>query len=189
MVEIDCPPDCSYLRSSQQHPPAALQRQRERDLQFLFPLLRDLTERQHVVTLLIQGFLRLERPDAPALVDDDIAEASKALAETYETASRGIIYEHSAGLPSAERLGAEVKQIIEARRTEGLAISDADVAAVLRRIETGARTARAVLTGENTAYLQLLRRVLKDQPTESEASGSGVVPPGAEGPGLIVPGR
>ena len=33
LVEISCPPECSYLRSSQAHPPAAVQRQRERDLQ------------------------------------------------------------------------------------------------------------------------------------------------------------
>ena len=188
-MEIDCPHDCVYLRTSQEHPPAAQQRQRERDLQFLLPLLQGLAERQQVVTLLVQGFLRLERPDAPALVDDDVAEASKALAETYETASRGIIYEHSAALPTAERLGAEVKQIIETRRAEGLTISDADVAAVMRRVETGARTARSVLIGDDTAYLQLLRRVLKDQTAEPDGGESGVADPNAEGPGLIVPGR
>ena len=189
LVEIDCPSDCTYLRSSLLHPPAAFQRQREQDLHFLFPLLQDLTERQHVVTLLVQGFLRLERPASPTLVDDDIAEALRALAETYETASRGIIYEHAAGLPAAERLGAEIKQIIETRRTKGLTVSDGDVAAGLRRIETGARTAQSVLIGGNTAYRQLLQRVLKDQPPELAASGSGRSHIAGDGPSLIMPGR
>ena len=113
LVEISCPPECSYLRSSQAHPPAAVQRQRERDLRFLIPILDGMTERQNQLTLLIQGFLRGDRPDAPAMLDDDVGQAARALAETYETASRGIIYEHSAGIPSAERLGVELRTLIE----------------------------------------------------------------------------
>ena len=115
LVEISCPADCPYLRSSQSHPPAAVQRQRERDLRFLIPLLEGMTERQHELTLLLQGLLRNDRPDAPAMLDDDVANAARALAETYETASRGIIYEHSAGTPSAERLSAEFRTLIESR--------------------------------------------------------------------------
>ena len=186
-MEIQCTSDCAYLHSSRQHPPAAQQRQRERDLQFLFPLLRELTERQHVIALLVQDFLCQERLDALVLVDSVIAEAAKALAETYETSSRGIIYEHSAGLPTAERLVSDIKQLIETRRSEGLVMGDGDVSAVLRRIETGARTAKTVLGGESTAYLQLLKRVLKDQATESgSATGAGL---DGTGSSLIVPGR
>ena len=154
----------------------------------MFPLLQGLTDRQHVIALLVQGFLRQERPDAPALVDNDVAEAAKALAETYETASRGIIYEHSAGLPGAERLGAEIKQLIETRRAERVTLGDGDVAAVLRRIETGARTAKTILAGDETAYLQLLKRVLRDQP-EPDSGGATRPDLDGSGPGLIVPGR
>lgn len=187
--EIPCPDDCVYLRTSQSHPPAAVQRQRERDLQFLLPLLQGLSESQQRATLLLQDFLRHQRPDAPALGDDDVAQASRALAETYETASRGIIYEHAAGLASAERLSADLKSVVEARRSEGLTLSDAELAAVLRRIETGARNARSALGGGRIAYLELLRRVFED----ASASVEDPMAPDAESEsmsgtsGLIIP--
>jgi len=152
---------------------------------FAFPLLQGLTRRQQELLLLVQGFLRRERPDAPALADDDVAQAALALAETYETASRGIIYDHQAGLPSAERLGTDIKALVETARKEGLSVGDADVATVLRRIERTAREARASLPGESTAYLEFLRRILRDPgpgksvaDTSEEESGSGLILPG-----------
>ena len=192
LVEINCPADCAYLRSAQSHPPAAVQRQQERDLRFLIPLFEGMTERQHELALLIHGFLRSARPNAPTLLDDDIANASRALAETYETASRGIIYEHSAGTPSAERLSAEFRSLIAARRAEGLQLSDSDVALVIRGIETGAREARATLPGEKTAYLELLQRVLRPPNAGPERSSDGEAPQrpdDSRGTSLIVPGR
>lgn len=137
---------------------------------FAFPLLQGLNTRQHELMLLVQGFLRSGRPDAPALVDDDIALAAVALAGTYETASRGIIYDHKASLPSAERLAGELKTLIEDARTKGLKLGDADVAAVLRRIEGAARDARTTLPGQDTAYLGFLRRILRDPASAGEVS-------------------
>ena len=187
LVEIDCPPDCSYLRRSQAHPPAVVQRQQERDMLFVLPMMQGLTTRQQEVLVLIQGFLRTERPDAAGLADDDVARAARALAETYETASRGIIYEHVAALPAAARLGADIKALIERTRGQGVTISDADVAVALRRIERAAGTAGKLLPGGDAAFLGLLKRVLRDpgpadQSASDERAGSG-------GSGLIIPGR
>ena len=150
-----------------------------------------MTERQNQLTLLIQGFLRGDRPDAPAMLDDDVGQAARALAETYETASRGIIYEHSAGIPSAERLGVELRTLIESQRTEGLHLTDSEVAAVLRGIETGASEACSVLPGDKTAYLELLKRVLRS-PTASSAAQTLETQAGPvvdRGSGLIIPGH
>jgi len=190
LVEISCPADCGYLRSALSHPPAAVQRQREQDLRFLIPRLENMTEPQHELTLLIQGFLRNDRPDALAMLDDDVAHAARALAETYETASRGIIYEHSAGTPSAERLRAELRSLIDARRSEGLRLTDSEVALVLRGVESGAREARVSLPGQKTAYLELLARVLR-APNGGENQSSDSATPlrsaDSRGSGLIVP--
>ena len=141
-VEINCPPDCSYLRTSQAHPPAVVQRQQERDMLFVLPMMQGLTTRQQEVLVLIQGFLRTERPDAAGVVDDDVARAARALAETYETASRGIIYEHVAALPAAARLGADIKALVELTRGEGITLRDADIAVALRRIGKGVERSR-----------------------------------------------
>ena len=75
--------------------------------------------------------------------------------------SRGIIYEHTASTPSAERLSTEFRTLIEAQRAEGLRLTDSEVAQVIRGIETGAREARGTLPGETAAYLGLLKRVLR----------------------------
>ena len=173
VVEINCPSDCSYLRSSQSHPPALVQRQREQDLGFLIPLLEGMTERQQQLTLSIQSFLRTDRPETPIMFDDDVVQAARAVAETYETASRGIIYEHNAGLASAELLASELRTLVKDHKDKGLRLTDAETAVVMRRIETGAREARSVCPGEKKAYLELLKRVLKtttDTPDPQQSS-------------------
>ncbi len=186
LTEIDCPRDCRYLVASQAHPPAVVQRRQERDVLFLLPLLHELTVRQQELVLLIQGLLRRDREATPGLRDSDVEHAVRALAETYETASRGIIYEHAAGIASAERLTAAVRTLIETLREERLRMSDADVASALRRIEQGAREARAALPGGDAAYLDLLNRL---HPADGSApEGAAHSPSGAGGSGLIVPG-
>ena len=180
--EIVCPPDCSYLTSSQSHPPAAVQRRRERDLRFLLPLLHGLTERQQHVTLLVQQFLRAEDAASLALSDEDVVQATQALAETYETASRGIIYEHSAGMAAAGRLSSELRKVIETGRSKGLTLGDTDVAVALRRIEAGAREARAALEEDESSYLRLLRRVF-----QAPTTGAAESPDSETSSGLIVP--
>ena len=194
MVEINCPSDCSYLRSSQSNPPALVQRQREQDLSFLIPLLKGMTERQQQLTLSIQSFLRTDRPETPIMFDDDVVQAARAVAETYETASRGIIYEHNVGLASAELLASELRTLVKDHKDKGLRLTDAETAVVMRRIETGAREARSVYPGEKKAYLELLKRLLKtttDTPELQQSSdGPSSERTNSKGEsGLIILGR
>ena len=194
LVEINCPSDCGYLRSSQSHPPALVQRQREQDLSFLIPLLEGMTERQQQLTLSIQSFLRTDRPETPIMFDDDVVQAARAVAETYETASRGIIYEHNAGLASAELLASELRTLVKDHKDKGLRLTDAETAVVMRRIETGAREARSVYPGEKKAYLELLKRLLKtttDTPELQQSSdGPSSERTNSKGEsGLIILGR
>lgn len=160
-VEIACPSDCSYLRSADAHPPAVVQRQQERDLGFLLPLLGQLTERQQQIALLLQAAVRADGPDAPSRSDADVEQAAKATAETFETASRGIVYEHRATSLDGQRLAGRMQALIEEQRKEGVRLPDGDVAAAARCIETAARDARGVLAGGDGAYLALVDRLLK----------------------------
>lgn len=187
-VQIACPPDCVYLESAAAHPPAVVQRRRERDGGFLAALLHGLEGPQQRLTALLLEHLAGDRPDAPGLVDADVEEAALALAQTYETASRGIVYEHPARTPTAQRLALEMKQAIEADRGNGAHLSDHATAAVLRRIEVGAREARRALNeaeDEQRAYLSMLRRVWTSagEGAEKEAGAAG----GATSTGLILP--
>ena len=88
LIEIACPPDCTWLQSASAHPPAVVQRQRERDVHFLIALLHGMTAPQQALSYRLLALLAQDRPDLPGLTDADIAEAAQALAQTAETASR-----------------------------------------------------------------------------------------------------
>ena len=121
------------------------------------------------------------------MVDDDVAEAARVLAETYETASRGIIYRASGR--AAQRSATQRRHQGAYRGTTGqdFRVGDADVAVVLRRIEHAAREARSVLPGDETAYLEMLKRILRDPGTGEAGSPRDRADAGSSG--LIVPGR
>lgn len=187
MVEIDCPDDCRYLVASRAHPPAVIQRQQDRDAAFLLPVFEALSSDQQKLLLLVQAILRRGHADTPGVTDDDFARAARALADTYETASRGIIYEHAAGVALVERMRPDVDTLIETARSKGLRVSDAEVADVLRRIEQAARDARKVLPGNGAAYVGLLKRTFSSDTQEELLPDAGA--PEAGGSGLIVPGR
>ena len=128
------------------------------------------------------------------MLDDDVVQATRAVAETYETASRGIIYEHNAGLASAELLASELRTLVKDHKDKGFRLTDAETAVVMRRIEIGAREARSVCPGEKKAYLELLKRVLKtptDIPDLQQSSdGQSSERTNSKGEsGLIIPGR
>ena len=81
----------------------------------------------------------------------------------------------------------DVDTLIETSRNEGLRVSDAEVADVLRRIEQAARDARKVLPGDDAAYVGLLKRTFPSDTQEKLLPDAGA--PEAGGSGLIVPGR
>jgi len=96
-VEIRCPETCAYLGNAAAHPPAVVRRQQERDVALLLPALERLSEAQRqlfFLTLTLVDRFRGEGLDAA--VDADVADAAEALAGTYETAARGLIYDQRA---------------------------------------------------------------------------------------------
>jgi hypothetical protein len=185
LVEIDCPADCVWLASAREHPPAALVRQQQRDIATLVQVARDFSERQSQFFFMIGTFLVSYQPqELQPLIDDDVAEGMTALAGTFETASRGVIYEHRPATLAAERLITALKPVLaEAGRGLGSAF-ERDAAVVLRRIGEAAKAMRAAEPDNRRAFLDLLGRVIKEPPrADSSAEGA---PPSAP-PRLIVP--
>ncbi len=188
-TQIACPPDCVYLESATAHPPAVVQRRRERDAGFLAASVYGLTEPQQQLTVMLLEHLASDRPDAPGLVDADVEHAALALAQTHETASRGIVYDHPAATAGAQRLAGEMKRVIEAAPGADRQLSDDATAGVLRRIEAGAREARRAL-GEDEderAYLALLRRVLASSRAGADTDADADAGGRPSSTGLIVP--
>lgn len=189
-TRIACPPDCVYLESASAHPPAVVQRRRERDGGFLAALLHDLTEPQQRLAVMLLEYLGGNRPATVGLVDAHVEQAALALAQTYETADRGIVYEHTAGTAAAQRLAGEMKQLVETARGNEVRLSDHATAGVLRRMETGARQARNALDDNDgdRAYLSLLRRFRTSSAAGSDrAPDAGAAEPSGGSGGLVLP--
>ena len=164
LKEIRCPTDCAYLATAREHPPAVVLRQQQHDLGLLLQFLRDLNERQSKLFVLVAGvILRHEPLELQALVDDDVRAAASALAATFETAARGVIYEHRPEALAAGRLLGEIKgALTEAGENSGTSF-ERDAAVVLRRIEAAAAQAAREIgsdAGDRRRFLDLLGRTL-----------------------------
>ena len=188
VTEINCPSSCAYLSSARSHPPAVVQRRRERDMRFLVPLLSNLSEHQYHLLLFLQALVVKHAERAiPPLTDEDIAEAASAVARTFETVSKGIIYEHQAASIPAQRLATELGGAISEMRRKGAPPAlERDATAALRTLERAAQAASKALAGDDApVFLGLLRRVMAAM---DEARGPAADAPATSGGGLIIPG-
>ena len=182
LVDIACPADCSYLTSSREHPPAVAVRQHQQDMALLYRSLADFSERQSRLFLLVATAVKqYAPPDLETLIDADVREAADALAATFETSARGVIYEHRPASRPAERLLVALKAPILEAGASGGTVFEREAAVVLRRFSTAAGEAALLDPGNPRALLTWLGRVLRGEPP-AEAS----TPPG-EPPRLIVP--
>ena len=169
-VQIHCPKDCAYLASAREHPAAAVVRQQQRDVGLMMQSMRDFNERQSQLFLFINTFLmKYQPPELQALIDDDVVEAMSALAATYETASRGVIYEHRPASLPAQRLVTALTPVLAEAGQRG-SVFERDAAAVMRRIERAVADVRASDQLNRRAYLDLLGRVIvKKDPTAADS--------------------
>lgn len=182
LTEIRCPSDCGYLVSARVHPPAVVVRQQQRDGEWFLRNIRDLSQQQARLFLLLAEFVAGYRPsDLQSLIDDDVSEAAGALAATYETAARGLIYEHRPASLPAERLASALKAVLaEAGGAAGGSAFERSAAIVLRRFEEAARSMREHEPANRRAFLDLVGRIVT--PARETAAQEA-----ADAPRLIVP--
>jgi hypothetical protein len=180
LTQIQCPPDCVYLASARTHPPAAAIRRQQRDVEWFFGAARDLSDVQTRLFLLVcKVLVRYEPGELEALIDADVADAAAAMAATFETASRGLIYEHRPSSLPAERLVVLLKPVFEEITAKGGAAFERSAAAVLRKIEEAARAGRGHEPENRRAFLDLLDRMM--------APSTGAPPAdGGEGSGRLI---
>jgi hypothetical protein len=172
LTEIRCPSDCVYLASAREHPPAVVQRQQQRDYTLLVPTLQALSEPQTRLYFLTASVISRLQPDGlHRLLDEDVAAAAAALAATYETAQRGVIYEHRPDSPSAQRLAAELKVVYAEVGANGGTRFERDAAATLRAVEQGVRASAKAAPSSPTAFLDLLKRFVGDAAAWAEGAG------------------
>ena len=142
LVEIRCPSTCGYLQAARAHPGGgrtATTRTRCR---------RDRpdhagSDRAAAAAVLpaARGRPRARRDDPlRPLLDADVADAASALAATYETSARGVIYEHQAQSLPAQRLVADLQAALaEIGRDGRTRLVEREAPHALRAIERGVR--------------------------------------------------
>lgn len=184
MVEIACPVGCAYLTSAREHPAAVVKKQQERDIAMVLPAISQLTERQHQLFFLFHGVVARHRPEGFArLIDEDVAEAARAVAATLETAMRGVLYEHNPTSATGQRLARELTAFLTELRSQGAKVYDGEAAIALRAVERAARDVHRSAT-QDDAYISLMARLLRtsslqrpdDDAAEAKRAGTVILP-------------
>jgi hypothetical protein len=156
----------------------------------LAPAITRLSEaRQQLFLFTLTLINRFKGEGLDAAADADVVSAVEALAATYETASRGVIYEHRAERLAAQRMAGGLRGVLEdlgKDRPSGFAI---DVAEVLRQIADRVRAVQRLSPSDPRAFLQLAGRLAahfgaSDQgaqqaggPRPGEPGGSSIILP------------
>jgi hypothetical protein len=178
LVEIACPPTCIYLTTGQRHPAAMVKRQQEQDLTVLLTALGRLSEPQLQIFFVLHAFISRFTPNGLPLVDADVADAVAALATSFETASRGVLYEGQASSPAGEALRRELKTYLAKLAGEGGgARLEREMAVVLRGIERGAKHEAPGIGDGPVDYLTLVSRILQERPPNAAQASSRIILP------------
>lgn len=185
-TEIRCPDTCPYLANAEAHPPVAVRRQQERDLAVLAPALTGLSEPQQQLFFLTLTLVARAAGETLALdsaSDADVADAAGALAGTYETAAKGLIYEQRPGSLPAQRIAEGIREVYDnlgRTRPSGFA---AEAARVLRRLEERVGEAHRAGLDARRGFLDLAARVAGrfgpldgEGPSEAPPSSSIIIP-------------
>jgi hypothetical protein len=168
------------LTTAQRHPAAVVKRQQEQDVATLINALGPLSETQLQIFFVLHTFIARYRPEATPLTDADVADAVGALATSYETASKGVLYEQQSSSPTAEAVRRELKAFLQKLASESGAASsriEREVAVVLRGIERAARHESPGIGSGPTDYLTLVARILHERPPEPALSASRIILP------------
>jgi hypothetical protein len=166
-----------------------VRKQQDQDLAVLTPALAGLSEsRQQLFLFTVTLVDRFRGDGLDAASDADAASAAAALAGTYETAAKGLIYEQRPDSIPARRIADGIKGMYDQfgrGRPSGFA---ADAAAVLRQVEDRVRAVQRATPRDARAFLDLAGRMAKrlgsgpeGAPAEGDAAAAG------GGPSIIVP--
>lgn len=178
LVEIRCPDTCAYLATARSHPPAAVRRQQEQDTALVAPGMAGLSgDQQQLFFLCLTLVDRFRGSGLDAAVDLDIADAAAAMASTYETEARGLIYEHRPGSAPAQRVAADMRAVFAEVGRRHPAAFASDIAVVLKRLAQRVGEAGKASGGHRTAFVdaagRIAKRLMAVPPGESaEAEGA-----------------
>ena len=121
VVKIPCDPDCAFLTTGQAYHGSKKYTallENEENPQKRLKLLRTMEENAEIIVLLEQVMVEYAG-SLTSIRDRDVLESVQLLKETYQTESRGIIYEKSSSNPLAQALVHEMRDTLERKRAKG----------------------------------------------------------------------
>jgi hypothetical protein len=157
-VEIDCPPDCTYLTGA--HAPGwdGRESDRRRDWMRLAPAVERLGQDEAAIFFyLLAGMVKI----ANRLRDTDDAqwlEAVTALRKTAETRGSGLVYEHAAEGFRSKELVREMNDVLTPPGQDRPVADERVLQAALRALEDGLTATRRENAGP-AAFLETARRM------------------------------
>jgi hypothetical protein len=179
-ITVDCPLDCIYLHDAHRHEkitPTDPQNFPNQDIRVTEEFLH-----QHEPLLLFLAQTVLDAAlSTSGAIDFDVREALDAVIRTYRTLQSGVYYETlptnpiAAGICRMVQSGLAEFRKRESERSGMTQTRDADVLGVLvflQRLELDNNNGRK----RGRAYLDFLRNFFPEQPVESPATSSLIVP-------------
>jgi hypothetical protein len=137
-----------------------------------------LSEQQLQLFFLMQSMVLSYKPEGLSrLTDGDVALAAGALANSLETAGKGVIFEEATASVVAEGLRRALKPVIEEITKNGGSRAEREVAIVLRGIERGARHDEGHIPDGEISYLELVGRVFQQRPQAPQPAKPLIVMP------------
>ncbi|MEW5983997.1 MAG: hypothetical protein AB1806_16715 [Acidobacteriota bacterium] len=154
----------------------------------LAPAMHGLTGPQQQLFLLTLALVdRIKGSGLDLARDDDVAEAAGAMAATYQTEARGLIYEQRPASLVAQRLAGEIRAVYDQlgrQRPSGFA---SDAALVLSRLQERIKDVAKAGGGNPSAFLELAARIARLLASDAEEEPeAGDVRPAGAGPSPII---
>ncbi len=158
----------------------------------LSPALAGLSEpRQQLMLFAVTLIDRFKGEGLDAANDADAAAAVAALAGTYETQSKGLIYEQRPDSIPAARMAEGIRELFDQLGRGRPSSFAADAAAVLRQLEDRISTVRQATAGTSRAFLALAERMARRLGRPGAAGGTAEGAKGQAGqggaPSIIIP--
>jgi hypothetical protein len=176
-VEIRCPDDCAYLDGSHAGAWEGRETEKRRDARRLAPYLQGLSEGQlQQAFVAIRGIVEMRRR---GMLGDDrlLGDALSTLRKTLETRASGVLYDHPAEDARAQRVVAELDEMLLSSPGDVSSPSDRDRLAVVVALD-GCVASVLAEGGEATTFLDTAQRLVGEM---------GEPTPPASGPLILEP--
>ena len=158
-VEVQCPPDCTYLTGSHAGAWEGRESDRRQDLMRLAPHVQELTQDQAALFFyLVAGIVRVAANHREA--DDNVwRDAVAALRKTMETRESGLVYDHKADDWRAQALVGEMQDVIAPASNEGKPVAEPPALLAALRAVGAALEATIAENAGPSAFLETATRV------------------------------